>query len=211
MQEQNKEPNKEQDKERNEEKRQNLIEYVNAWYEDCYSLIWDMAQDKGSPRWILNQARDLVGHAQCGDDPRDENATQIRKGIIEYLQKQPTEFFDDMQDELGEYEGIEAMYNFYCAADISLIDFPTRKEEFIKAVQEAPGSVFEDGADGMSPDEVKNALIEYYEEADEEMFEDDKYDTRFIHYDRIAREYIDIYDTMRDDAIEQRLVREYYC
>ena len=115
------------------EKKEQLIDDIKSWYEDSYMIIRDMEQSHYEKPWIISEARKLTANARGGDDKRDANCTAIMEGIIQYIEAQPEEFFENIEIPWN-WEGmVELLYHkFYSNADFELIEFPSRKEEFIE-------------------------------------------------------------------------------
>lgn len=185
-----------------EEKKQSIIERVEGWYEDCYSYIGDL-ESIVSPnedsdwreRQRLEQCWMLLGDSRRTGDDRDEDCNTIRTAIIEYLKNQPVEYFED----IDEYETdiLDIMVTAYWAADFELPERPSRKEEFLEAVKNAPADVFEPYIpsyldDDSDPEKNREKLIETYENWYDVAFLNDDYD--------INGRVSNIYHTMRRDA-----------
>ena len=79
------------------EKKEQLIDDIKSWYEDSYMIIRDMEQSHYEKPWIISEARKLTANAQGGDDKRDVNCTAIMEGIIQYIEAQPEEFFENIE------------------------------------------------------------------------------------------------------------------
>ena len=189
------------------EKKEDIIRGINSWYEDCYSYIWGLSRDNSyHAKCELEKAWKLVGYAHDGDDQRDENVTIIHESICQYFEKQSLECFKGIDDS---YDMFDLMLEAYRKADFELVDFPSRREEIIDAVKSLyekrdydgdAKNLFGRGVAGMTAEEVKDKLIEFYEDVPESMFEQEKYDLR--------QYYWNCYDTMYNDAVIQGIIED---
>ena len=196
---QEKEEMDEETRETLQELKEKIIGDIIRWYDDGFpSIIYDSLRDNSySAREIAKRALRLTGGSHAGCDMWDDNCCIISKAIIGYIEERPLEWFEDIDDD---YEIEDIMDDAYSAADFELQDIPSHKDVFIDAVREAPDEVFE-GDEELTPEEVREELIYYYEGKDDFMFEADAYDASYIDVYRL-------YDTMREDAIRERILTE---
>lgn len=162
------------------EKKEQLIDDIKSWYEDSYMIIRDMEQSHYEKPWIISEARKLTANAQGGDDKRDVNCTAIMEGIIQYIEAQPEEFFENIEIPWNWDGMVELLYHkFYSNADFEFIEFSSRKEEFIEWLSKCAGiDMLEFGNEVESEEklELKDELLDAYENEEEEYFERAWYD-----------------------------------
>ncbi|WP_411327953.1 hypothetical protein [Blautia obeum] len=160
--------------------KEQLIDDIKSWYEDSYMIIRDMEQSNYEKPWIISEARKLTANARGGDDKRDANCTAIMEGIIRYIEAQPEEFFENVEIPWNWDDMVELLYHkFYSNADFELIEFSSRKEEFIEWLSKcADIDMLEFGNEVESEEklELKDELLDAYENEEEEYFKKAWYD-----------------------------------
>lgn len=162
------------------EKKEQLIDDIKSWYEDSYMIIRDMEQSHYEKPWIISEARKLTANVQGGNDKRDVNCTAIMEGIIQHIEAQPEEFFENIEIPWNWDGMVELLYHkFYSNADFEFIEFLSRKEEFIEWLSKcADIDMLEFGNEVESEEklELKDELLDAYENEEEEYFERAWYD-----------------------------------
>lgn len=162
------------------EKKEQLIDDIKSWYEDSYMIIRDMEQSHYEKSWIISEARKLTANVQGGNDKRDVNCTAIMEGIIQHIEAQPEEFFENIEIPWNWDGMVELLYHkFYSNADFEFIEFLSRKEEFIEWLSKcADIDMLEFGNEVESEEklELKDELLDAYENEEEEYFERAWYD-----------------------------------
>lgn len=176
-------------------KRAALVHAIEEWYCNCDELLqnllelnnWDRPEDFAY-RDEIQKIFTLTdySHGAYYDPVRDDNACRIRDAIQAYVEEQPEEYFEEIENDGKEL--IDVMLDAYWVTDIDMVDTEYRKFGFIKAVQEAPAEVFSEDDD--EAEELREKLINFYSSEPTLRFEDYKYDKDMDY---------DIYETMQED------------
>lgn len=177
------------------EKRDALVYAIEEWYcnyeERLQDLLrlndWDRLEDF-EYREEIQKIFTLTdcSHGAYYDPVRDDNACRIRDAIQAYVNEQPEEYFEEIENEGKEL--IDVMLDAYWVTDIDMVETEYRKFGVIKAVQEAHAEVFSEDED--EAEELREKLINFYSSEPTLRFEDYKYDADMNY---------DIYETMQED------------
>lgn len=176
-------------------KRAALVHAIDEWYcnyegrlQDLLRLNnWDRPEDFAY-REEIQKIFTLTdcSHGAYYDPVRDDNACRIKDAIQAYVNEQPEEYFEEIENEGKEL--IDIMLDAYWVTDIDMVETEYRKFRVIKAVQEAPADVFSEDED--EAEELREKLINFYSSEPTLRFEDYKYDEDMDY---------DIYETMQED------------
>lgn len=177
------------------EKRDALVYAIEEWYCNYEGRLQDLLRLNNWDRPEDFAYRDEIqkiftltdySHGAYYDPVRDDNACRIRDAIQAYVEEQPEEYFEEIENEGKEL--IDIMLDAYWVTDIDMVETEYRKFRVIKAVQEAPADVFSEDED--EAEELREKLINFYSSEPTLRFEDYKYDEDMDY---------DIYETMQDD------------
>ena len=182
------------------EKKQEIISSVESWYDGCYDAIYDLTKSvKNTNKYSRNrdtmEARKLeqywklMGYSRGGGDEREVDFDTIKNAVIDYLKKQPLEYFEDMEDPFDEDSMLDIIDDAYNYADFELPERSDRKEEWLEFVRTCPADWFDYADD---PEQERENLLDMYEDWDDVVFCDFDY--------AVNGDYSDPYTTMRDDA-----------
>lgn len=173
------------------EKRDALVCAIEEWYCNYEGRLqvnnWDRPEDFAY-REEIQKIFTLTdcSHGAYYDPVRDDNACRIKDAIQAYVNEQPEEYFEEIENEGKEL--IDIMLDAYWVTDIDMVETEYRKFRVIKAVQEAPAEVFSEDED--EAEKLREKLINFYSSEPTLRFEDYKYDEDMDY---------DIYETMQED------------